>query len=88
MIARAIRQCDRGWYMMSVSDISDNSEVLEGCHLDSHADTCTAGANMVLLDGTVTRHVEVSQFSSDYKTMKNIPTGKNLPKLNSFSTLR
>ena len=54
MIARAIQQCDRGRYMMSVSDISNNTEVLEGCHLDLHADTCAAGANMVLLDGSVT----------------------------------
>ena len=30
---------------------------------------------MVLLEGSVTRHVEVSPFSSDYKSMKDIPIG-------------
>ena len=43
--------------------------------MDSHADTCAAGANMILLDGTVTKNAEVSPFLDKYESMSDIPIG-------------
>ena len=72
MIARAVKMVQRGRYVMSYGEDDDP---LGGCHMDSHADTCVGGANMVLLDGTVTRHVKVSPFSDQYEAIKGVPIG-------------
>ena len=40
-------------------------------HMDLHADTCTDGPDMILIDGTVTKQVEVSGFTDDFGTSKD-----------------
>ena len=42
------------------------------CELDSHADTCVAGANTRIL-GDADRHVSVQAFTTEYKPQTNIP---------------
>jgi hypothetical protein len=42
------------------------------CELDSHADTCVAGANTILLEKTG-RVVNVLPYNTDYAPKKNIP---------------
>ena len=44
------------------------------CELDSHADTCVAGSNCVML-GEPSRTVTVHPYSDEYKPMQNIPIG-------------
>ena len=46
-------------------------------HLDSHADTCAAGPDMVLLTPSdeLTEFVDVCSFSKDMEPIKNIPIG-------------
>ena len=49
---------------------------LEGkSELDSHADTCAAGSNMIMLERPeeVLRHVDVSPFSEEYEPIKQVP---------------
>ena len=49
---------------------------LEGkSELDSHADTCAAGSNMIMLERPeeVLRHVDVSLFSEEYEPIKQVP---------------
>jgi len=52
------------------NDIADT--VAGACELDSHADTCVAGANSVVLEATH-QTVNVSAFSDVHQTMDNIP---------------
>ena len=42
------------------------------CDLDSHADTCVAGANTLCVSDE-DRHVVVHAFSGEYAPVKNIP---------------
>ena len=42
------------------------------CELDSHADTCCAGANFVMLEEPY-KHVNVYAYSGEYKPLTNIP---------------
>jgi hypothetical protein len=42
------------------------------CELDSHADTCVAGANFLAWDFTGTA-CEVSPFTDEYESMKDVP---------------
>jgi len=44
------------------------------CELDSHADTCVAGPNTVILEYT-DQMVSVSAFSDQFEVMKDIPIG-------------
>ena len=44
-------------------------------HMDSQTETCTGGPDMVLIDGTVSKRVEVSGFTNDFGTIKDIPVG-------------
>jgi hypothetical protein len=51
----------------------DHSSTIEGpCELDSHADTCVAGANCVVLEETA-QNVNVSAFMDHHKTLENVP---------------
>jgi ribosomal protein L15 len=51
----------------------DHSNVISGqCELDSHADTCVAGHNCIILEDT-DQTVNVSAFSDKHKTFKDIP---------------
>ena len=42
------------------------------CELDSHANTCVAGANCIVLEET-NQPVDVTAFSEHLDTMKNVP---------------
>jgi hypothetical protein len=44
------------------------------CELDSHADTCVAGSNTIILEYT-DQVVSISAFSDQLEVMKNIPIG-------------
>jgi hypothetical protein len=44
------------------------------CELDSHADTCVAGPNTIVLEHT-DQSVNVSAFTNQLDTMKDIPIG-------------
>ena len=58
-----------------VSTLGKQSKVsFSSSELDSHADTCVAGANTVLLEDTGQR-VKVSPFSEEYKPICNVPIG-------------
>ena len=72
MVARAVRWLSRGVYEITFEEAPEKSEA---SHLDSHADTCTGGKNMVLIPGTSTKRVEVSGFSSDIGSIKGVPVG-------------
>jgi hypothetical protein len=51
----------------------DHSKMRTGqCELDSHADTCMAGANCVVLE-TTDQRVSVSAFMDQHKTFQDIP---------------
>ena len=74
MIARVVKKLDCGRYILQF----ESTEMEEGAglsHLDSHADTCTGGPDMILIDGTVSKRVEVSGFTDDFGTIKDIPVG-------------
>jgi hypothetical protein len=45
---------------------------LNQSELDSHADTCVAGANTRVMDYTDTK-VSVSPFSDSYEAIKDVP---------------
>lgn len=72
MIARVVKQVERGRYVMS---LGEDDDTLGGCYMDSHANTCAEGANMVFLDSIITRHVKVSPFSKKYESMEDDPIG-------------
>ncbi len=59
--------------MSQTSYVRDNIEPFSGpCELDSHADTCVAGANCIVLE--YTNHVcSVSAFSEAHETLHDIP---------------
>jgi hypothetical protein len=58
---------------VSYKHYQDHKKVVSGmCELDSHADTCVAGANCVILEET-NQLVNVSAFSEHLDTMKNVP---------------
>ena len=63
-------------YMMDMSlldmDLSEDEE--DRAELDSHADTCCAGKNTVLLEETG-REVTVSSFTPEQDAIKGIPIG-------------
>jgi hypothetical protein len=42
------------------------------CELDSHADTCVAGANCIVLQET-SQLVDVTAFSEQLDTVRNVP---------------
>jgi hypothetical protein len=59
----------------SICDLNACTHLGEGrCELDSHADTCVAGANTVLI-GESQKSVTVRPFSGEYSALKNIPIG-------------
>ena len=69
-----MKKLDRGRYILQF----ESTEMEEGAglsHLDSHADTCIGGPDMILIDGTVSKRVEVSGFTDDFGTIKDIPVG-------------
>ena len=49
-----------------------NTKRLDRCDLDSHADTCVAGANCILEEDSMQR-VTVSGFSEELKPIDDIP---------------
>lgn len=51
---------------------SSQLKKVERCELDSHADTCVAGSNCVVLEYTGQK-VRVSPFSDEYEPMKDVP---------------
>jgi hypothetical protein len=58
---------------VKICQYNDHSEVISGlCKLDSHADTCVAGANCVVLELT-NQTVNVSAFTDHHDVMNNIP---------------
>ena len=67
------RSTQRVISQMTVKQYNDHSQVISGlCELDSHADTCVAGANCVILE--VTNHtVNVSAFTDEHDVMHDIP---------------
>lgn len=52
----------------------DMSADFNRCELDSHADTCVAGSNMILISDPRTT-VSVHGFSKERDSIKNIPVG-------------
>ena len=60
-------------FMRQLSSTRGTSEE-SSCELDSHADTCVAGSNCVML-GEPSRTVTVHPYSDEYKPMQNIPIG-------------
>ena len=73
LIARAMKRISRWRYICKIDTIDDGD--FGGGHMDSHADTCTGGPEFVLLDGTTSKLVEVSGFSGEFDTIKDIPIG-------------
>jgi hypothetical protein len=58
---------------VSFKKFHDINHTIQGnCELDSHADTCVAGSNCVVLEVT-DQTVNVSAFSDQHETMKDIP---------------
>jgi hypothetical protein len=58
---------------VKIHQYNNHSEVISGiCELDSHADTCVAGANCVILEVT-NQTVNVSAFTDHHDVMNNIP---------------
>ena len=72
MIARAVKRIDRWRYLCQIESIDTDEGGLE---MDSHADTCTGGPEMILLDGTVLKRVEVLGFLEQFGSIKDIPVG-------------
>jgi hypothetical protein len=60
----------------SIGDVNSGSNHHIGarCELDSHADTCVAGANTILISDSQ-KSVTVRPFSGEYLAMTNIPIG-------------
>jgi hypothetical protein len=55
------------------NSIFKSIEGTEGrCEIDSHADTCVAGANFLAWDFTGIT-CEVSPFTDEYESMKDVP---------------
>lgn len=52
----------------------EQNEKLDRCELDSHADTCVAGGNMLLI-AEQNRSVTVSGFTKEFTKLYNIPIG-------------
>ena len=51
-----------------------NVDILNGSHLDSHADTYAGGSNFVLMDPTqIDGYVDVAPFSDEYSPLQDIP---------------
>ena len=58
---------------MAYKKHKDHSTVINGrCELDSHADTCVAGRNCVVLEDTE-QTVSVSAFTDKHQTFNNVP---------------
>jgi hypothetical protein len=58
---------------MTYKQYTDHQDVITGtCELDSHADTCVAGSNCVVIEETHQK-VDVSAFSEHLDTLKNVP---------------
>jgi hypothetical protein len=58
---------------MSHRKFRNHSDTISGrCELDSHADTCVAGSNCVILEET-NQTVSVSAFTDAHKTFNNVP---------------
>jgi hypothetical protein len=49
-----------------------NGACVDRSDMDSHADTCVAGCNMVVLEETC-QTVSVTPFTSEYNALKEIP---------------
>ena len=57
-------------HKLRVSSTNRNGHLY--CELDSHADTCVAGSNFVLLEDPH-KHVTVHPYSDEYKPIDNVP---------------
>ena len=69
----SVRSEQRNVSQVKVRQYNNHSEVISGiCELDSHADTCVAGANCVILEVT-NQTINVSAFTDHHDVMKNIP---------------
>ena len=55
----------------NVASASGNN-ALHCCELDSHADTCCAGSNQLLIEETECK-VDVRAYASSYKPIRNVP---------------
>jgi hypothetical protein len=60
----------------SIGDVDSGSNYHIGarCKLDSHADTCIAGANTILISD-LQKSITVRPFWGEYSAMTNIPIG-------------
>ena len=59
------------WNYHNVASAS-GSETLHHCELDSHADTCCAGSNQLLIEETECK-VDVRAYASSYEPIRDIP---------------
>ena len=74
MIAWVVKKLDCGRYILQF----ESMEMDEGTglsHMVLHTDTCTGGPDMILIDKTVSKRVEVSGFTDDFGTIKDILVG-------------
>ena len=66
-----MKKLDCGQYILQF----ESMEMEEGTglsHMDSHADTCMGGPDLIRIDGTVSKRVEVSGFTDNFGTIKDV----------------
>jgi hypothetical protein len=69
----SVRSERRTVLQVKIHQYNNHSEVICGiCELDSHADTCVAGANCVILEVT-NQTINVSAFMDHHDVMNKIP---------------